>query len=259
MSEGVDKPNISLFFPVYNDERTVATLTERAISVLEQVAGEYEIVIVNDGSPDRSGQVADEMAARYARVRVVHHERNLGYGRAIQTGFEHARGYEWVCFTDGDNQYDPGELYHIVKLLPRYDLIIGFRYRKIYGTIRILMSAALNLGVRVLFGRRFRDITCGLKLIRRDVVDDLEITSTSPFVGGEIVIRAAMKGYHIGEVGISTYPREFGDSAVISWANIVATIREIMRLRREIFRNRTRRLVEPVSRPRESRPRLPMS
>ncbi len=231
------KPAISLFFPVYNDAHTVRPMTLRALEVLDDVASDYEIVIVNDGSSDRSGAIADELSAEFAAVRVVHHEQNRGYGRAIQTGLKEATRYPWVCFTDGDNQYDVGELQHMTQILDRYDLIIGFRLRKIYGPIRIAMSATMNWVVRWLFGYRFRDLTCGLKLARREVLDDICVTCDSPFVGGEIVLRAATRGYRIGEVGISTYPRKHGDSAVISLPNIVATFKDVLRLHREIFRN----------------------
>jgi len=236
--EEPSKPNISLFFPVYKDENTVELMTEKAVRVLDDVAGQYEIVIVDDGSPDRSGEIADAMAARYDQVSVVHHPRNLGYGRAIQTGIQRAATYKWVCFSDGDNQYDLAELYHIVKLLPHYDMIIGFRFRKVYGPIRKLMSFSLNWTCRRLYGCRFRDLTCGLKLARRDVLDDLKVTCDSPFVGGEIAIRAALRGYHVGEVGIQMYPRLHGDSAVISARNIWATVRDVLRIRRELYQSR---------------------
>ena len=99
------KPNVSVFFPVYNDERTVERVTEKAIAVLEEIAQEYEVIIVDDGSPDRSGQLADELARKHPCVSVIHHPRNMGYGAAIKSGLAKAR-YEWICFTDGDDEYD---------------------------------------------------------------------------------------------------------------------------------------------------------
>jgi len=240
------RPNISLFFPVYNDESTVELMTEKALRVLDQVAGQYEIVIVNDGSPDRSGEIADRLAAQFEPVSVIHHPTNLGYGRAIQTGIRTANRYEWLCFTDGDNQYDLAELYHIVRLLPRYDMIAAFRYQKVYGLVRKLMSYSLNFSCRRLFGTRFRDLTCGLKLVRRDVIDDLRVTCSSPFVGGEVAIRAALKGYHVGEVGIRMYPRMFGDSAVISWRNIWATMRDVWRIRNELRESQPPAVPQPT-------------
>ncbi len=252
-----DKPSISFCFPVYNDEATVAALTLRAIDVLERVADEYEIVIVDDGSPDRCGEIIDELAARYPQVTAVHHGRNQGYGQAIRSGFQHARPYDWICFTDGDGQYDPAELCHIVKLLPRYDMVVGFRYAKVYRTGRKFMSWLLNFSVRRLFGVRFRDITCGMKLLRREVLESLDLKSKSPFVGGEVTVRAALMGFHIGEVGINTYSRQHGDSSVISWRNIMATVREVFGLRRELFRNRPRRPIQSAA-IRDARQRSPV-
>ena len=104
---------ISFFFPAYKDEMTVRPLVEKAHKVLGELADDYEIISVHDKSPDRTGEVADEMAAENPRVRVIHHEVNRGYGQAIRTGFEKAR-YEWVFFTDGDMQFDVAELLMIV-------------------------------------------------------------------------------------------------------------------------------------------------
>ena len=119
-------------------------------------------------------------------------------------------------------------------------LLIGFRLRKVYGPLRVFMSAALNWMVRWMFGTAFRDVNCGLKLVRRDVLEDIQLTCNSPFIGVELMVRAVLQGYRVGEVGISTYEREFGDSAAISLRNITATFRDLVRVRREVFRNRPR-------------------
>lgn len=240
MNDSHGKPNISLFFPIYNDEGTVRAVTEKAIRVLSELCGKFEIVIVNDGSPDRAGEIADQLAGEHPEVSVVHHERNMGYGRALQSGFARACRYEWICFTDGDDQYDVGELRNIVNLLPRYDMVITFRYCKIYSTWRMFLSWVYNHIVRWLFRSPFRDIGCGLKVVRREVIDHIEVKSDSPFVGAEIVHRAMLKGYIIGEVGISTYPRKLGQSTTTSWRNIIATIRDMLRFHEEIFSKRPR-------------------
>jgi glycosyltransferase involved in cell wall biosynthesis len=234
------KPSMSLFFPVYNDEATVRGVTEKSIKILSEIAREYEIVIVNDGSPDRSGEIADELAAEYPCVSAIHHKTNLGYGKALQSGFERACKYEWICFTDGDDEYDVGELRHISKILRHYDVVITFRYCKAYSTWRMFVSAVYNVLLRFIFNSAYRDISCGMKLVRREVVDNVEIASSSPFVGAEIVLQCMLKGYAIGEVGISTYPRQFGLSTSTSWRNIRATIRDMLRFHKQIFRNRPR-------------------
>lgn len=236
----MSKPSISFFYPVYRDENTIVPLTERAIEVLREVAGEFEIVIVDDGSPDRCGEIADRLAERHPEVSVVHHSANQGYGRAIRTGFAQANRYEWVCFTDGDYQYDPAELYQIVPKLAHYDMIVGFRLQKVYGPLRILMSATLNQLVGWLFGTRYRDVACGFKILRRSVLDEFALISESGFIGAEVLVRATIRGFRVGQIAISTYEREFGDSAVVSWHNIVSTFKDMWRVRATLFQNRPR-------------------
>ncbi|MEE8557293.1 MAG: glycosyltransferase family 2 protein, partial [Myxococcota bacterium] len=213
-----DKPRISLFFPVYRDERTVRRVAEKALTVLPELASEYEIVIVDDGSPDRSGEIADELAREHPRVRAVHHRENRGYGEAIKTGFSEVR-YEWVCFTDGDDEYDVLDLRKLARLMDFYDLIITFRYVKLYSGFRIFVSWVYNRLVRILFQIPYRDISTGLRLARKSVIDELNLQSTSPFIGAEIAIKAMLKGYRIGEVGIQTFPREFGRGGTVTRAN----------------------------------------
>jgi glycosyltransferase involved in cell wall biosynthesis len=229
-----DKPNISLFFPVYHDETTVRKVTEKAITVLKNVAENYEIVIVDDGSPDRSGAIADEMAIEYPFVSVVHHPHNLGYGAAIKSGFAHVK-YEWICFTDGDDEYDVFDLYKLIALKDFYDLIITFRYVKVYSGDRQIVSWIYNAILRGLFRTNYRDISTGLRLVRKSLIDQISCHSNSPFIGAEITIKSMLKGYRIGEVGIQTFPREFGKGASTSVPNIIATIRDMASVYRTVF------------------------
>jgi glycosyltransferase involved in cell wall biosynthesis len=228
------KPRISLFFPVYRDEATVERVTGKAIALLDQLAAEYEVIIVDDGSPDRAGQLADAIAAADPRVRVIHHPRNLGYGEALRSGFRAAR-FEWIGFTDGDDEYELADLAKLLRLQDHYDLIITFRYAKRYGSWRIFVSFVYNHLLRFLFQTRYRDVSCGLRLIRKAVVDDLELTSTSPFIGAEIAIKTMLKGYRVGEVGIQTFPRDFGRGSSTSLPNILATVRDMRRVYRTVF------------------------
>jgi glycosyltransferase involved in cell wall biosynthesis len=228
------KPRISLFFPVYRDERTVETVTKKAISVLSDVACEYEIIIIDDGSPDRSAEIAEELATKHDFIRVIRHNKNLGYGAAIKTGFANCR-YEWICLTDGDDEYDIFDLYKLIRLRDYYDLIITFRYVKSYSGFRQFTSWTYNNVLRVLFKTPYRDISTGLRLVRKSLVDELDLQATSPFIGAELAIKTMLKGFRVGEVGIQTFPREFGKGASVTPANIAATIRDMLAARRTIF------------------------
>ena len=225
---------ISLFFPVYRDERTVERVATKARRVLDELAAEWEIIVVNDGSPDRAGEIAEELARTEPRVRVIHHGRNLGYGSALRTGLDAAR-FEWIAFTDGDDEYEVDDLRKLWRLREFYDLILTFRYAKRYGSARIFISWVYNKLLRRVFRTRYRDISCGLRLVRREVAEELLLRSTSPFIGAEIAIKTMLKGFRVGEVGIQTFPREFGKGSSTSLANILATMRDMRAVYREVF------------------------
>jgi len=234
MATSEQKPNVSVFFPIYNDERTVERVTLKALKVLAIVAEEHEVLIVDDGTPCRAGEIADRLARENPRVRVIHHPRNLGYGTAIRTGLDNVR-YEWICFTDGDDEYDLYDLIKLVRLKDYYDLIITFRYVKAYSGFRIFISWVYNIVLRFLFKTHYRDISTGLRLMNRKLLQELDLKSTSPFIGAEIAIKTMLKGYRVGEIGIQTFPREFGSGSSTSLHNIIATIRDMLRCYRTIF------------------------
>jgi glycosyltransferase involved in cell wall biosynthesis len=226
--------SLSIFFPVFNDEATVRRVAEKALHVASQLTDDYEVVIVNDGSPDNSGTFADAVAEECAAVRVIHHPRNLGYGAAVRTGLAACRN-EWICFTDGDDEYDLYDLKKLWKLREFYDLVVTFRYVRRYSGLRILISQVYNRLLRRLFYLRFRDVSTGLRLVRKSIVDDIELHSDSPFIGAEIAIKTMLKGYRVGELGIQMFPREFGSGSSTSPENIYRTIVDMARCYRRVF------------------------
>jgi len=242
--------DISLFFPVYNDENTVALVTEKALRFCERYAQNYEVIIINDGSPDSSGDIADRLALQHPQVKVIHHKTNQGYGAAVRSGLRAAQ-YEWICFTDGDDEYDIEDFSKLIRLKDFYDLIITFRYMRMYSNFRIVCSLAYNALFRILFNTHYRDISTGLRMIRRELVEELELESSSPFIGAELTVKTMLKGFRVGEVGIQTFPRKFGKGASVTIPNIISTIREMWRVRSRIFstdydlpENRSRKTVD---------------
>lgn len=228
------KNNISFFFPVYNDASSIRGITERAVELFSVIADNYEIVIVNDASPDNSGLIADEMAKIYPEVRVIHHSKNLGYGSAVKSGIRSTK-YDLICMIDGDHEYDIHDLKKMIELEKYYGLIIGFRYKKMYSTKRIFISYIYNMTLRFLFKTRFRDISTGIRVFRRSVVNSIELKSNSPFIGAELAIKSMLNGIPVGEVGIQTFPRTFGAGSATSFKNIMLTIRDMFLMRREVF------------------------
>jgi glycosyltransferase involved in cell wall biosynthesis len=226
---------VSLSIPAYNDEMTLREVTTRACGMLHRLADEYEIIIVDDGSPDSVGKIADDLANEYPNeVRVIHHVRNQGYGAALKSGIGAAR-YDWICTIDGDNEYDVLDLEKMLKLRSYYLLIIAFRYKKLYSARRIFISFVYNMILRWMFRMPFRDISTGIRAFHRSILEDIKITSNSPFFGAELVIKTMLRGYPVGEIGIQTFPRSFGRGSAVSVRNILRTIGDILLVRREIF------------------------
>lgn len=241
--------SVSLFFPVYKDEPTVRVVAEKSLRLLRPFGIPFEVIIVDDGSPDRAGEIADEIAREEPEIRVVHHPHNLGYGAAIRSGIAESR-YDWILFTDGDDQFEVVDFRKLMKVSAGYDLVISFRLKKIYSWRRLAISWIYNRAVNFLFGTRFRDVSTALRMVRRDVLEDIELTSSSPFVGAELAVKARLKGYRIGEVGVQTFARLNGPGSATSWRNIFATIREMIQMRNVVFSD-TYDL--PAERPRATR------
>jgi len=225
---------VSLLFPVYKDERTVRVVADKALELVASLDAEHEVIIVDDGSPDRSGEIADQLAEEHPCIRVIHHPSNLGYGAAVHSGLAACR-FEYICMTDGDDEYEVEDFRKLLRLIDRYDLVITFRYKRIYSGWRIFVSWSYNSILRFLFRTPFRDVSTGLRVARKSVVDDIALQANSPFIGAELAIKAMLKGYRIGEVGIQTFPRRFGSGSTTSLPNILATIRDMWRTYREVF------------------------
>ena len=221
--------SLSIFFPAYYDEENIPKVVAGSLRVVEELGIEdYEITIVEDGSPDRTGEVADELAARHDRVRVIHHEKNKGYGMALRTGFTSATK-DYVFYTDGDNQFDLTELKKFVALIPYTDIVSGFRVRKQYSLYRKITSSTYNLILRILFGIQDRDVDCAFKLYPTELFRRITLESRDAFIDAEISIKARLLGYRSTEVGVTHLPRVDGISTGARPSVIFRTVQEIVR------------------------------
>ena len=226
--------SLSILFPVYKDSKTVELMISKSLSLIENKNYDYEIIIVNDCCPENSGLIAEKLSMSNKNIRVINHDKNLGYGQALRTGFESCTK-DWILQTDGDNQYDLFDFENMIKIIHNYDCIITFRYKKIYQSYRIFISWFYNKIVQYLFRSEFRDISTGLRLINREALKSINLTSTSSFIGAEIAIRLMLKGYQVGEMGITTYPRKFGSSSIITLKSIFKTFVDMLKVRKNIF------------------------
>ncbi len=223
-------PNsISLMFPLYKDKRTVKIMISKSLKVLKKINKKFEIIIVDDGCPEKSGNIAQLYSKKNPQIKVFFHKKNLGYGQAIKTGLQKCKN-ECIFLIDGDNEYDVNDLPRMLKAFKYSDLVITYRYKKKYNTNRIVISWIYNKILRFLFATKFKDISTGSRLLSKKLKNSIKITSSSPFLGAELAIKSKQHGFKISEIGIHTYPRTFGSGSSVSMKNIFLTIKDMMLL-----------------------------
>ena len=221
--------SISITFPLYKDKRTVKRMIVKSIKVLKEIKKKYEIVIVDDGCPEKSGIIAKRISKNYKNIKVIFHKKNLGYGAAVKTGLKNCKN-DWIFQTDGDDEYDVFDLKKLLQVSKNSDLVITYRFKKKYNTIRIIISWVYNIILRTLFRTKFKDISTGSRLIKRSLVKKIKLKTNSPFVGAELAIKSKYQGYKVSEIGIHTYPRTFGTGSSVTFNNIVLTIKDMLKL-----------------------------
>jgi len=229
--------SITVFFPCYNEQDNVRRVVERAIGVLEGLGADYEVLIVDDGSADATGRIADEVAAANSRVRAIHHPHNLGYGAALQSGFRNATK-ELVFYTDGDGQFDLAEMPPLLPLLREYDIVSCYRMNRQDNVGRKFNGWAWTKLVQIAFSLKVRDVDCAFKLYKRAIFDNIKMESTGALISTEILARAVRKGYTMTQRGVHHYPRTAGRQTGASPRVILRAFRELWKLRRRILAER---------------------
>jgi glycosyltransferase involved in cell wall biosynthesis len=251
---------LTVMFPAYNDAETIGTLVEYSAALLPRVADSYEIVVVNDASSDETGAVLAELQTRIPFLRVVTHETNQNYGGALRSGFAHGTK-SLLFYTDGDGQYDPTEL---VELLPHIDpcgMVNGYKISRSDDWYRIVIGRAYHHTAKRMFGLRIRDVDCDFRLIRREALDRIHLTSVQGSICAEMVRKIQDAGYAIVEVPVHHYERMSGESQFFTPRRIARSLLWLSKLWTEIvlFPNLSRLWGRPPL-PRETAPgdgRLP--
>jgi len=233
--------SLTIFFPAWNEEETIERAVAAAFDAGDHLvaAGEiewFEVLIIDDASTDRTPEIADKLAAENERVRVVHHERNRKLGGSLRTGFTEARG-ELVLYTDADLPFDMAEAAKAVRLLRIYDadIVSAFRFdRTGEGPRRLVYSYVYNHLVQLVFGLRLRDMNFAFKLVRRRVLDHVELQSEGSFIDVELLARAQKMGFTIIQFGVDYFPRTRGISTLSSNAVILTILSEMRSLRADL-------------------------
>ena len=242
---------LSVVLPAYNEEQNVASAVEQVAEVAGQLGIEYEIILVNDGSTDRTGEIGRELEQRVPYSRLVEHHPNRGYGGALKAGFA-AAAKEMVAFFPSDNQFDFQEIERLLEQIPDADIVSGYRADRKDNVIRRLNALGWNTVVRLLFGYLCRDIDCGFKLFRREVLDRVHLVSDGAMIDTEFLAGARARGMRIVEVPVTHLPRAQGEATGANLQVIAKAFRDLARFRvrlsRELCEERRARSATSVKR-----------
>lgn len=233
------KVSLTVFFPCYNEEANVEATTLKALEACRPLASDLEVIIVNDGSADRTGEIAEELAQRHPEVKVVHNRPNKGYGGALQSGFR-AATRDWIFYTDGDGQFDMGEIRNVLPLRAPDTIVSAYRLNRQDSALRKINAWCWTRLVRTLFRLPVRDIDCAFKLFPAKLFSQIEMCSQGALIDTEILARAVRQGYRIRQIGVHHYPRVAGEQTGANLSVIVRAFYELFRLRGRIVRERPR-------------------
>ncbi|MCC6792431.1 MAG: glycosyltransferase family 2 protein [Thermomicrobiales bacterium] len=200
---------LSLVLPAHNEEENIELVVDQALKVLPTFTDDFEVIIVNDGSRDRTRQIIDDLGAADPHVRPLHHQVNRGYGAALTTGFAATTG-DYVMFMDADRQFDIADIALLSPFVGRFDVVAGFRMQRNDPMHRRLFAETFNIAVRILFGVHFRDIDCAFKIFRGDMLRSIELTAPGALINTEMQAKLRRQGATVEQVGVHHYPRVAG-------------------------------------------------
>jgi glycosyltransferase involved in cell wall biosynthesis len=240
------RPGLSIFFPAYNDAGTIASLVLVAHMAARELTDDYEVIVVNDGSPDHTGELLDEMARHFSWLRVVHHPKNRGYGGALRTGFESATK-DLIFYTDGDAQYDPRELRRLwPALTPEIDFVNGVKIGRSDPFHRIVIGRLYHNFVRLMFGLRLQDVDCDFRLMRRRVFEKVVLTRSSGVICVELMKKVQDHGFRIAQVPVHHFHRTYGKSQFFNVRRVGKTLLDLIRLWHELVVRKVHQAAAPA-------------
>lgn len=229
----IDK--LSVFFPAYNEEKNIEDTVLRAKNVLENLdLKDWEILVINDGSKDKTGEVVQGLAVKDKRIRLLEHKINRGYGAALKTGFYNSR-FGWIAFTDSDGQFDFSEIekFFQKQTETKADLVIGYYKKRAVSFYRIWGSKLWELSIFLFFGLRAKDVDCGFKLISKKVIETIPRLEAErgPFISSELLIKAKTSGFKMVEIPVSHFPRKEGQATGASLKVVLSGFKDLVKLK----------------------------
>ncbi len=225
--------NVSIIFPAHNEEENIGEIISNASKLLLEFTNEWEIVVVDDGSRDKTAKIVKECSARDKRVRLISHNCNMGYGAAVRTGIISSK--KELCFlTDADLQFDMREIHKMLQWIDENDIVIGYREKRQDPLYRRINGFCWNIVVRLCFGLKVKDVDCAFKLFRRQIFDDMNMESEGAMISTEILLKAIKKGCKIKEVPVTHFPRQKGKQSGANLRVILKAFKELVRLRKRL-------------------------
>lgn len=221
--------SLSIFFPCYNEVENAGVMIREAVETAEGYGVDYEIVVVDDGSSDRTAQIVEEWRKKNPRVRLIRHSENKGYGAAVRSGFQNVTK-DLVFMTDGDRQFRISEIEKLFSKIDSCDVVTGYRLGRQDKGYRRLNGRLWTGLTRFLFGLPVRDVDCAFKLIRREALAGVELKSNQLLIHAELLARLKKKGCRIEQIGVTHYPREKGQATATRPLRVLKTFAELFRL-----------------------------
>lgn len=221
--------SLSVFFPCYNEEKNIPIMVQQALQVLPKISNQFEIIIVDDGSTDNTRQVVAGLQRQHPELQIVSHEQNRGYGASLRTGFDTSR-YDWIFYTDGDVQFDLQDLLKFVQYTKDYQIILGYRYNRAEGWSRILNARLFKIYIDLLFRVHVKDIDCAFKLMKADLIKNLDLYSTGAFISAEYLYKLKKQGVAFKQLPVKHLPRKHGQPTGARLDVIVKALADAMKL-----------------------------
>lgn len=220
--------SLSFFMPAFNEEDNIAASIREAVVVLGKLANDFEIIIVDDGSADNTSEIVAALAKKDARIRVIRHKANRGYGAALVTGFKSCRN-NLIFFTDADRQFNLSEIKKFLPHVKNYDAVIGYRAPRQDPMLRKINAIGWKWLLRFTLGLKVRDVDCAFKLIKKKQIDKIIIKSRGALVSAELLMKLRHKRCRILELPVSHRPRRAGSPSGARPAVILRAFKELVR------------------------------
>jgi len=238
------KKDISVVLPAYNEEENIPLIISKIQPYLKKNFGKYEIIVVDDGSRDKTGKIVKDLQKTRPWLRLVTHPKNRGYGAALRSGFTSAK-MPWVFYTDSDNQFDINDLDKLMPLTEKFDIVAGYREHRQDPYMRIFIAWVYNQIIWLSLGLKIRDIDCAFKIYKKQVFDKIKMTSETGLIDAEVLVKAKRAGFTIGQTGVRHFPRTLGQTvyevggrnkffAFVKPQVVMSLLYEIGSLRREL-------------------------